>query len=87
MACAKPMLVSSGVNSPIIGFLSDKSCAMLVVEKNVQKKVDEIADKLRNADEKNLSEMGRNGYNHVLLNYTKEHVTSQYIELVNSLLI
>ena len=85
MACAKPLLVCSGPNTPIINFLSGKSCSILITEKNVAKKVEEIATKLRDINRESLVEMGRNGYEHVMQFYTKEHVTSQYLELINKI--
>lgn len=86
MACAKPMLVSSGMNTPIVNFLSDKKCAMIVSEKESNKKVDEIVSVLKSTDCNQLKEMGRNGYIHVCQNYSKEVVTSKYHELIKKML-
>lgn len=86
MACEKPMLVSSGMNTPIVNFLSDKKCAMIVTEKESDKKVDEIISVLRSTDRNQLKQMGYNGYIHVCQNYSKEVVTSKYHKLINTML-
>jgi glycosyltransferase involved in cell wall biosynthesis len=86
MACAMPIVVASGVNTPIINFLSDKECAMLVTEKEIDKKINEMVSILRNTDRDRLKEMGHNGYNQVCQSYSKEVVTSQYHELIKTML-
>ena len=86
MACAKPLVVCSGENSPIINFLNDKDCAFLVTKKNVQFKVNSIANFIRSTPLSELERMGKNGYVNIANNYSKEKVTGEYAELVKSLL-
>lgn len=85
MACAKPLLVCSGENTPIINFLNDKNCAYLITEKDLRSKVRKMVDFLRNTSLSNLERLGRNGYLSVANNYSKEIVTSKYVELINGL--
>lgn len=84
MACAKPLLVCSGENTPITNFLKNKNCAFLITEKELQFKVDKIAEILRNTPLGEFERMGRNGSNNITNNYTKEKVTGMYVGLIKS---
>ena len=86
MACAKPLVVCSGENTPIINFLNDKDCAFLVTKKDLQFKVNSIANFSRNTPKTELERMGKNGYVNIANNYSKEKVTGEYAELVKSLI-
>lgn len=86
MACAKPLVVCSGENTPIINFLSDKDCAFLVTKKDLQFKVNSIANFIRSTPLSELDRMGKNGYVNIANNYSKEKVTGEYAELVKSLI-
>lgn len=86
MACAKPLVVCSGENTPIINFLNDKDCAFLVTKKDVQFKVNSIANFIRSTPLSELDRMGKNGYVNIANNYSKEKVTGEYVNLVKSLL-
>lgn len=87
MACERPLLVSSGENTPIVNFLKDKGCAKLITEKNFDKKVDEMVEWLRNVTKDELSQMGKKGLAEIQAKYTKEKVTGMYADLVDSLLL
>jgi glycosyltransferase involved in cell wall biosynthesis len=86
MACAKPILVSSGINTPIINFLKDINCAYLFDENDITKKANRIVELLRSVNKEEIEVMGRKGFSVIKLNYSKEAVTETYINLVNSLL-
>jgi len=86
MACAKPLVVCSGENTPIINFLNGKDCAFLVTKKDLQFKVNSIANFSRNTPKTELERMGKNGYVNIANNYSKEKVTGEYAELVKSLI-
>ncbi len=86
MACAKPMLVCSSTNTPIINFLKDKNCAYLIEENDTSTKTDKIVKLLKSIKKEELTEMSKNGLDTINLNYSKEVVTEMYINLVNSLL-
>ena len=86
MACARPLLVCSGENTPIVNFLKPVGCAKLVTNHDLERKTDEMANWLRGMTREKLREMGRLGEEIIMKNYTKEKVTAQYVELVDSLL-
>lgn len=86
MACERPLLISSGENTPIINFLKDKGCAKLITEKDFDKKVDEMVVWLRGITKEELKEMGKNGLAEIQANYTKEIVTGMYADLVKELI-
>ena len=86
MACARPLLVCSGENTPIVNFLKPVGCAKLVTDHDLEHKTDEMADWLRSMTRDKLREMGRLGEEVIMNNYTKENVTAQYVKLVDSLL-
>jgi len=86
MACAKPMLVCSGANTPIVNFLKDKNCSFLIDESDFSKKTDQLVKVLMSIDRVELMGMGVRGFNNINLNYSKEIVTDKYIGLAESLL-
>lgn len=86
MACERPLLVLSGENTPIVNFLKDKGCAKLITEKDFGKKVDEMVAWLRGVTKEELRSMGEKGITEIRKHYTKEKVTDQYVNLVDSLL-
>ncbi len=86
MACAKPLIVCSGDNTPIINFLRDKNCAFLLTNKDLQTNVTEMTKILRNTPLSEFERMGKNGYVNIVNNYSKEKVTWEYVELVSGLL-
>lgn len=86
MACAKPLLVSSGENTPIVNFLKDKGNSYLITEKSLNHKVNKIIDILLTTNKDKLQKMGRKGFAEVELGYSKEVVTEKYVQLINSML-
>lgn len=86
MACAKPLIVCSGENTPIINFLRDKDCAFLLTNKSLQTNVAQMVDILRNTHLSEYGRMGQNGYENITNNYSKEKVTGEYVRLVDELL-
>ena len=83
MACAKPLVVITGENTPLYNFLKDKNCAELVTsDRNVS-----FTNAIRKlANNKELrEEIGLNGYNEIIKNYSKKVVVSKYANLLNSL--
>lgn len=86
MACERPLLVSSGENTPIVNFLKDKGCAKLITEKDFDKKVNEMVEWLRTVTKEDLSQMGNKGLAEIQAKYTKEKVTDMYVDLVDELL-
>ena len=85
MSCAKPLLVCSGIDSPIMNFLQNSACAKLVTENDYNKKIDEMYNWLISVSKSELLEMGKNGLDIIKKYYSKEVVTKQYVDLVRSL--
>ena len=86
MACAKPLLVCSGMNSPIYKFLKPLECAYLISENNLDEKVIQIKDVLRSIEIEHLKQMGEVGLSEILAKYSNHSVTRQYVELGNKLI-
>ncbi len=83
MACAKPLVVITGEKTPLYNFLKDKNCAELVTSDrkvNFTKAIRKLA-----SDDKLRKELGMNGYNEIINNYSKEVVVSNYANLLKSL--
>lgn len=86
MACEKPILVSSGNDTPIINFLREKNCAYLITESEEKAKVSQMAYILRKTTKQELKNIGKKGLSHILANYSKEVVTLKYAQLIDKLL-
>ncbi len=83
MACSKPLVVITGENTPLYNFLKDKNCAELVSnDRNVN-----FTNAIRKlANNKELrQELGVNGYNEIINNYSKKVVVSNYANLLHSM--
>lgn len=85
MACGRPLLVCSGEGTPIVNFLSGIGCAKLVTDRNLSVKVPQMAEWLAAITREELREMGRKGVDEIQSHYSKEIVTGQYVELIDSL--
>ena len=88
MACAKPLLVISGENTPISNFLKPVQCAYMINEKKIEdqcSKIEEIIKRLLN-DKSELLSLGQNGFIHIENTYSKNIVTKQYVDLANKIL-
>lgn len=86
MACGRPLMVCSGKNTPIVNFLDPVGCAKLVTTHDLEEKTDQMAAWLSTMTREQLREMGLRGEKVILEGYTKEIVTKQYVDLVDSLL-
>jgi colanic acid biosynthesis glycosyl transferase WcaI len=79
MACAKPMIILTGENTPLFNFLSDKNCSILISDNRNDNFVESI---ISLANDKNKQfELGQNGYNEIQNYYTKEKVIEHYVDL------
>ena len=83
MACGKPLMVSSGENTPIVNFLTGVGCAKLFTSN--EGRVEQMAEWISNVSSDELKGMGDKGRSVVMEKYTKEIVTGQYVELIDSL--
>ena len=83
MACAKPLIVIAGKKTPLYNFLKGKNCAELIYsDRNVN-----FTNAIRKlANQKELrEELGINGYNEIINNYSKNVVVAKYANLLNTL--
>lgn len=86
MACARALLVCSGENTPIVNFLNPYDCAKLVTTHDLEEKTNEMAQWLASVTREKLREMGQRGEKVIQEGYTKNIVTKQYVDLVDSLI-
>ena len=86
MACGRPLLICSGKNTPIVNFLDSAGCAKLVTTHDLNEKTNEMVEWLETITREQLREMGNRGESVIKLQYTKEIVTAQYVELCELLL-
>lgn len=83
MACAKPIVVVTGENTPLHNFLKDKNCAELITS---NRNVNFVAAIRKLASDKNLRDLlGNNGLSEIINNYSKNVVVSKYANLLKSL--
>lgn len=83
MACAKPIIVVTGENTPLYSFLKDKNCSELVTSNRNVSFTNAIRKLAKNKELR--EEIGLNGYNEIIKNYSKKIVVSKYAKLLNSL--
>lgn len=86
MACAKPLIVCSGKNTPIYRFLKNVDCAYLISETDKNRKVTQIVDILKNITEEQLKVKGDAGIYEIERFYSKPIVTTKYVELADELI-
>lgn len=88
MACAKPLLVLSGKNTPIHNFLSSAECAILIDSPEFLQKCDLLIASLKALlkDSQNCLSMGHKGYKLIEEHYSKTAVTQQYVNLADQVL-
>lgn len=85
MACARPLLVCSPANTPIVNFLDNLDCAKIIKSGSALDKAREIAGWLNDVNRDTLNRMGSNGYKIIQHYYSKEVVTAQYCHLLDGL--
>ena len=86
MACAKPLLISSGKSTPIVRFLNDMNCSFIADDNDNTQRINKMVEFLKSVDKNELDTMGKNGLGTIKEKYNKEIVTQQYIQLANKLL-
>lgn len=83
MACAKPIIVVTGLNTPLYNFLKDKNCSELITDNrnvNFTKAIRKLA-----FDKELREKLGYNGYAEIIKNYSKKVVVSKYANLLKSI--
>jgi len=85
MAGAKPLLVCSPDNTPIVNFLQEIDCAKIITAEDVNSKADEICRWLDSVKPEELKNMGQKGLAEIENKYSKDIVTKQYCDLISQL--
>ena len=85
MASAKPLLVCSPENTPIVNFLSGIGCARIFSAPDVETKARGIGEWLESVTREELAAMGAKGLEIVRSTYSKEVVTRRYCEIIENL--
>jgi glycosyltransferase involved in cell wall biosynthesis len=83
MACAKPIIVITGENTPLYIFLKDKNCSELITNNrnvNFTQAIRKLA-----FDKELRVRLGNYGYEEIVKNYSKKVVVSKYANLLKSL--
>ena len=83
MACAKPIVVVTGENTPLYNFLKDINCSELITN-NRNVNFTEAIRKLA-FDKELRARLGNNGNEEIIKNYSKKVVVSKYANLLKSL--
>ncbi len=83
MASAKPMIVVSSEDTPIVSFLKDINAAMLITDHSLSKLKKGLL-KLHNSVELR-NKLGSNGRQEIIKKYSKRVVINQYLRLFNKL--
>jgi colanic acid biosynthesis glycosyl transferase WcaI len=83
MACAKPLIVVTGKKTPLYNFLHDLDCSILI-SNNRNNNFLEAINFLHNHKEVGR-QLGKNGYNKIIEDYSKDTIVQKYLDLVASL--
>lgn len=83
MACKKPLIVISGIKTPIYDFLENKKCSILITNNRNYNFYQGILNLYNN---KNLRlKLGKNGYSFISKNYTKKIIINKYLDLLEKI--
>ena len=83
MACKKPLIVISGVNSPLHNFLKNKESSILIDFRNKNEKFTEAVLKIY--ENKHLRfELGEKAYSYLINNFTREIIVKKYTNLLDT---
>ena len=83
MASAKPMIVVSSKDTPIVSFLKDINAALLITDHSLSELKKGLL-KLHNSLELR-NKLGSNGRQEIIKKYSKRVVINQYLKLFNNL--
>jgi colanic acid biosynthesis glycosyl transferase WcaI len=83
MASAKPLIVVSSDDTPIVSFLKDINAALLITDHSLSSFKKELLKLHNSIDLRN--KLGSNGRQEIIKKYSKQVVINQYIRLFNKL--
>jgi len=84
MASAKPMIIVSSKDTPIISFLKDINAALLITDHSISNFKKELLKLHNSIDLRN--KLGSNGKKEIVKKYSKQVVVNQYVELFKKLI-
>ena len=79
MASAKPIIVVSSQDTPLVSFLKDKNAALLITDHSLSKLKKNLLELHNSVDLRN--KLGSNGRQEIIKKYSKKVVIDQYIRL------
>ena len=83
MACKKPLIIISGIKSPLHNFLKNKESSILIDFKNKNEKFTKAILKIY--QDKDLRfDLGEKAYNYLINNFTKEIIVKKYTNLLDT---
>ena len=83
MACAKPMIVITKIDTPLYNFLHPIDCSILITSNKNENFTNSI---IKLSNNKNLQKkLGLNGYDIIQQNYTKNIIINMYIKILKNL--
>ncbi|MEK7286704.1 MAG: glycosyltransferase family 4 protein [Nitrospirota bacterium] len=80
LACARPVLVASGESSDLSTLVKQVGCGVVVRPGSAQALADEIRNLITNRVL--LEQMGKQGWEHVVENYTRDVIADRYDQLI-----
>jgi colanic acid biosynthesis glycosyl transferase WcaI len=83
MACAKPMIVLTGENTPLYNFLENLNCSVLITSDRNRRFVKSIIELSDNKKKQQI--LGENGYQIIHKFYTKEKIIKEYLKIFENL--
>ncbi len=83
MACAKPLVVITSEDTPLYNFLIGKNCAEIITKDRNVNFTNSIIKLIKNKELR--KQLGNNGRNEIIKNYSKKVVVQKYSNLLNSL--
>lgn len=86
MACAKPLIVSSGIKTPLHSFLYKKGCAFVDSQTSIESKTENFADFLRSTKIAEFKQMGEKGLKIIAEKYSRDKVCNDYKQLISKVL-
>ena len=79
MASAKPIIVVSSQDTPLVSFLKDKNAALLITDHSLSKLKKNLLELHNSVDLRN--KLGSNGRQEIIKKYSKKVVIEQYVRL------
>jgi len=82
MACARPVLATTDLDSDLAQLIRSVQCGVAIPSGRIQMLSDTILDAYRNQGV--WLEMGKRGFDHVIQNYSRSVITARYHDLIKA---